>query len=275
VWRALDDASYQRLAVALAPATVGVTLDDLPAGPVSCWDRANSVRVKLSGGALTSLTELAVLNGRNAAAVQNAAGAWEVLQFADAELVDSDTYRLSQLLRGQAGSEWAIASPLAAGAPFVLLDGQLVALTRSLGDLGRPMSLRIVAAERDHADPSAVAIEVTPQPTALLPLAPVQLSAARSGAGVQVSWIRRTRIDGDSWEAADVPLGEESEAYVVDILSGSDVKRTLSVTAPAALYAVADEIADFGTPQTSLSLRVTQLSATVGRGIAAAAVLRV
>jgi hypothetical protein len=161
----------------------------------------------------------------------------------------------------------------AAGAPFVLLDPHVIALTRNLDDLGRPMTLRIVAADLDHGDPSAVQSEVTPQPTALKPLAPVHLSAVRGGAGIELSWIRRTRIDGDSWDAADVPLGEESEAYAVDILAGSDVKRTLTVTAPSALYAAADEIADFGAPQASLSVRIAQLSATVGRGIAAAAVL--
>jgi hypothetical protein len=273
VWHSLDGASYERIAVAEAPAVVGVTLDDLAAGPTSRWDWAHTVRVKLSGGTLASLSDLAVLGGRNVAAVQNAAGTWEVLQFAGAELVAPGTYKLSQLLRGQAGSEWAMAAPLAAGAPFVLLDAHLLPLTRSLDDLGRPMSLRIVTADRDHGDPSALAIEVTPQPTALLPLAPVHLKAVRGGAGVQISWVRRTRIDGDSWEAADVPLGEDSEAYAVDILSGATVKRTLSVATPSALYAAADEIADFGAPQTSLSVRVAQLSATVSRGIAEKATL--
>ncbi len=42
--------------------------------------------------------------------------------------------------------------------------------------------------------------------------------------------------------------------------------RTLSATAPSVLYPAANEIADFGVAQTSLSLRVVQLSATVGRG---------
>jgi hypothetical protein len=273
VWHSLDGASYERIAVAEAPAVVGVTLDDLAAGPTSRWDWAHAVRVQLSGGTLASLSDLAVLGGRNVAAVQNAAGTWEVLQFAGAELVAPDTYELSQLLRGQIGSEWAMAAPLGAGAPFVLLDAHLLPLTRSLDDLGRPMWLRIVAADRDHGDASALAIEVTPQPTALLPLAPVHLNAVRGGSGVQISWVRRTRIDGDSWEAADVPLGEDSEAYAVDILSGATVKRTLSVATPSALYAAADEIADFGAPQASLSVRVTQLSAAVGRGIAAEATL--
>ncbi|MPZ55018.1 MAG: hypothetical protein GEU91_00700 [Rhizobiales bacterium] len=273
VWRSADGSSYERLTIAEAPAIVGETLDDLPAGPLGRWDRANRVRVRLYGGALASLADLAMLNGRNAAAVRNADGAWEVLQFAQADLVGANTYELSRLLRGQAGSEWAMVAPLAAGAPFVLIDAQVVPIARGLDDLGRPMSLRVAAAARDHGDPSVVEIAVTPQATALRPLAPVHISARRSGEGVEISWIRRTRIDGDSWEAGEVPLGEESEAYAVDILDGETVLRTLTATAPALLYPAAEEIADFGAPQASLSVRVAQLSATVGRGFAAEEIL--
>ena len=61
-------------------------------GPTARWDRANSVRVKLYGGALASISDARVLDGGNAAAVQHADGAWEMLQFANAELVDGRTY---------------------------------------------------------------------------------------------------------------------------------------------------------------------------------------
>lgn len=47
--------------------------------------------------------------------------------------------------------------------------------------------------------------------------------------------------------------------------------RSIQTSAPQALYAAADELADFGTPQASLTVRVAQLSATVGPGFAATA----
>ena len=78
--------------------------------------------MRLYGGALASVSDNVLSGGANAAAVQRADGAWEVLQFANAELVGERTYELSRLVRGQAGSEWAMADPLPAGAPFVLLD---------------------------------------------------------------------------------------------------------------------------------------------------------
>jgi hypothetical protein len=127
--------------------------------------------------------------------------------------------------------------------------------------------------ERKRSDwAKASQATATPQATALKPLAPVHLKAARSAGGVTLSWTRRTRVDGDSW-VGEVPLGEDVEQYAVDIFSGSNVIRTLMAVNPSVLYASADEISDFGAAQTSLHVRVTQLSATIGRGIAADAIL--
>lgn len=172
----------------------------------------------------------------------------------------------------QGGTEYAMGAALPAGAPFVLLDQHILTVASGLDALERALQLRIVAANRDHGDASALALGVTPQATALRPLAPVHLSARRDGSGVTFKWVRRARFDADSW-AGEIPLGEDSEQYALDILSGTSVVRTLAATAPSVLYASASELADFGAPQTSLNVQVTQLSATVGRGFAASAIL--
>lgn len=271
VWTSGDGLSYSLAGLALTPSVVGQTLDDLPAGATARWQRSN-FRVQLYGGGLASVSDSAVFGGANAAAVRRADGAWEILQFANAELVAERTYTLSRFLRGQAGSEWAMGAPLPAGSPFVLLDQHLFPIASGLDALERGLQLRIAAASRDHGDPTALALTATPHATALKPLAPVHFKCSRSGGGVTFTWIRRTRIDGDTW-VGEVPLGEDNEKYALDILSGVNVLRTILTTAPLALYTAADEISDFGTPQTSLHVRVTQLSATVGRGFAAEAVL--
>jgi hypothetical protein len=167
-----------------------------------------------------------------------------------------------------------MAEPLPSGAPFVLLDRHILAIPSGIDMLERTLRLRIAAAGRDHADPTALALQLTPNATALRPLAPVHLKAARAAGGVTFSWVRRTRMDGDGWPG-EVPLGEDREQYVLDILSGAAVVRSIFATAPAALYASADELSDFGAPQPSLNIRVAQLSATVGRGFATEAVLHI
>ena len=265
VWASSDGASFQPIATVPASAITGETLDALPAGPTSRWDRGTSFRVRLFIGALTSQSELNVLGGGNLAAVETAPGVWEVIQFAQVELIDGVTFRLSHLLRGQGGSEPAMVSSLPAGAAFVVLDRQLVAVARGLDALERPMHLRIAAAGLSHDDATAVELTMTPGRTALKPLSPVHLRAVRQSGGVYLSWVRRTRVDGDGW-SGEVPLGEESEAYAIDILSGGSVVRTIACAAPSALYTNAEEIADFGAAQTSLTIRVAQMSSTVGAG---------
>lgn len=273
IWRSRDGSSFDLAAVATAPAIVGELLDPLPRGPLALFDDANRFRVRLFGGALAAISDDALLGGANLAALQRPDGTCEVIQFANAELVGADTYELSRLLRGQGGTETAMADLLAAGAAFVLLDETVVPIARGLAALGRPLSLRIVAESRDHGDPFAVAVETTPGAVALMPYAPVHLHAERGIDGVMLTFTRRTRIDGDSWEALDVPLGEANERYEIDILDGVTVKRTLPSAEPSVLYANADEIADFGAAQSALSIRVFQMSATIGRGHAAEATL--
>ncbi|MFN3659581.1 MAG: glycoside hydrolase TIM-barrel-like domain-containing protein [Pseudolabrys sp.] len=271
VWTSGDGLTYGQAGLVSAPNVVGETLDELARGPTGRWHRSG-FRVRLYGGALASVSEGTLLSGANAAAVRHVDGAWEVIQFANAELVDERTYLLSHLLRGQLGSEWAMGAVLGAGAAFVLLDEHVLPVARGLDALERPQQLRVIAAGRDHGDPSALVLSATPLATALRPLAPVHLRARRGAGGVTFTWIRRTRIDGDTW-AGEVPLGEESERYALDVLSGGAVVRTFQTTAPTVLYAAAAELADFGAAQTGLTVRVTQFSATVGAGFAATATL--
>ena len=66
-----------------------------------------------------------------------------------------------------------------------------------------------------------------------------------------------------------MPLGEELEAYEVEILDGATVKRALNTTTTSAVYAAADQTADWGGPLgpgDTLDIRIYQLSALVGRG---------
>ena len=100
----------------------------------------------------------------------------------------------------------------------------------------------------------------------LKPLSPVHVRGVRTGGDVAIAWIRRTRLGGDSWETPEVPLGEDSESYEVDILDGASVKRTLTAGAPNVVYAAAAQAADFGSPQPAYDIRVYQLSASYGRG---------
>lgn len=264
LWRAVAG-NFDPVAVIEQPTMLGRFLDPLPAGPVWRFDRAVSARVEIAHGTLGSVSEEAVLDGANVAAIRHADGRWEILQFATADLVAPATYRLKTFLRGQAGTEDLAAMSLPVGGLFVGLSA-LTALPTTLDDIGRPTSWRVTPRGVDIDDPGAVAFTVTPTGAGLVPFAPVHARGRRTAAGIELTFMRRTRVNGDAWDLADVPLGEDVEAYIVDVMDGAIVKRSMAAATPFVLYASADEIADFGAARSSHQVRIRQVSRVLGPG---------
>ena len=88
-----------------------------------------------------------------------------------------------------------------------------------------------------------------------------------------LTWVRRTRFAGDSWDPDPVPLNEETEAYDLEVTDGAGhVLRTVpGLVAPTWFYPTALQTADFGAPQPSYTINLYQLSALYGRGQVATA----
>lgn len=270
-YRSPQSSGYVLAAVATQAATTGVTLTPLLPGLESRTDRATLLRVSLDQGALTSATTQTMLAGANVAAIRNAVGAWEVIQFETATLVAPATYELHNLLRGQAGTEEAMSRTVQPGARFVLLDQAVARVDLTQNQIGLPFNWRYGPANRDLGDPDYRTEAHAFGAVGLRPLSPVHVRGTRSGGDLAITWKRRARQGGDGWIAADVPLGEDSERYEIDIFSGATVKRTLVSTGPFATYSAADQAADFGAPQPQISLRIYQTSAFAGRGTGRAA----
>ena len=158
-------------------------------------------------------------------------------------------------------------NPVAAGARFVLLNGAVVPAGLTAFDIGRDITWRWGPASRDAADPAYAENTHSFNGTGLRPLSPVHVRGQRGTGGVDISWVRRTRLSGDSWAQVEVPLGEDIEAYEVDILSGDGaVIRTLEANAPEAFYSDDQMISDFGWIPSVISVRVYQMSSVYGRG---------
>jgi hypothetical protein len=268
VWRDAGG-TFQPILRAATPAIIGETQTDLPAGPVWRFDDAASVVVWVSGGELMAATDERLYAGANLAAVQTLSGSWEVMQFGRAELVAENTYRLGHLLRGQSGTEAEAGMLKPEGSRFVLLDDGVLPLISGIDALERAVEIRAAPAGRDFADDTAVAAIATPGPAALRPFAPVHLKAEREEGGLVFRWTRRTRQGGDAWEATEVPLGEEREHYLVEIMSGDQVVRSVQTSQPQLFYEEAERVADFGASMSAITVRVFQISAVVGAGRAA------
>lgn len=255
-------------------AVIGVTTAPLDAAPPELWDEGNRLHLRLLSGSLQSRSRAALLAGPvNALALRNG-DEWELVQFADATLTAPFSYELRGLLRGRLGTEHAMAAPLPAGARAVLLDAAVIPLAARLAERNVPRLYRWGPAARDLADPSWDGTSFTARCVGARPLAPVHLAGRRNGAGdLTIRWIRRSRLGG-LWSAGtDIPLGEETERYDIEILAGGLVCRTLSSTMPEIVYPAAAAVADFGLLPPAVTVRIYQLSATVGRGVPAQATL--
>lgn len=266
LFRKSGDAAFTLVRSIDAPAVIGELVDPLPAALPHVFDRAHRPRLRLYGGALSSVTTLEMLNGANAAAIGSSEAGWEIIQFRDAALAGPRTYELGWLLRGQSGSEPEMAAAWPAGTRFVLLGPAVVQTDETLADLGLDITWRAGPANRDHGDPSYVEFTQRAEGLGLRPWRPAHLRATRDGSDVIFTWIRRTRIDGDSWEVAEVPLGETEQSFVLDILSGSSVRRSATVAEPAYRYTLAAQLADFGSAPTAFTVRVAQVGHEFGPG---------
>ena len=245
---------------------MGVSVTPLFIGLPHRLDFTNTLEVRMLYGALSSVTEEQLLNNSNIAAIGTSATGFEIIQFMTAELIAPKQYRISGLLRAQAGSEAEMLAERQAGTSFVLLNKAVVQPNLSFTDSALPQTWRVGPARYDQAHLSYAEVTFDGDLKSLRPLPPAQLRAQQIVGGLQLSWIRRTRIDGDSWNVAEIPLGEDQESYQLEILGGTTVVRTVTVTVPAYVYADANMIADFGTVQTTLAFRVAQVSATTGSG---------
>ncbi|UPH70900.1 glycoside hydrolase TIM-barrel-like domain-containing protein [Abyssibius alkaniclasticus] len=245
---------------------LGKTQQDLPAAMPGRWQRGAGLEVKLDLGQLQSRAPLDVLGGANAAALR-LGDAWEIIQFETAELIAPLTYRLDGLLRGQRGTDALMPEIVPAGADFVLLDGAQAQPDFSLGQIGAARQYRIGPANRPYDDMRYHAFEATHEGAGLRPYAPVHLRASKQGSDLVLSWIRRGRLDNDSWLAGDIPLGEEAEAYRLRIFVGGELRRDVALSSPAFTYSAAAMAADGATP--SFEFEIAQLSASIGAGLVA------
>lgn len=254
------------------PAGLGHLVGELALGPVGYWDEAGRLEVEMPGVSLASRSRLDVLNGANRLAVQKADGDWEILGFAEAELVGPNHYRLSGLLRGLAGSPVTDVQP---GARVVWVSDALVPLALDAHELGAPLDVQAVAAGWPVTDGAAVTVSHAHAQRALWPLPVVHVRSAWQGAHWQVRWVRQTRSGGDDWTAPEIELGEAREAYRVRLLDGEVPVFETEVTTPELTLAEAELAGAFGGLPQAVTVEIAQLSARLGAGRSVRCVLTV
>lgn len=267
--------TYSSMATSAVQNPVGDVVGTLGDGPTVVFDNINTLTVTLTsqGDTLESVSELLVLNGQNAAWVgPSDGGEGEIIQFQNATLISENTYELTKLLRGRLGTEHATATH-GAGEVFVLLQSSTLGRSAfGVSDWDK---------ERSYKPVSILSTEdATPEQTftntgvRAKPLSPVHVEGARDASNnLTITWLRRSRFRQPGLGGGTLPLGETTEAYEVDILQGSTVLRTISVTSESATYTAAQQTSDGLTPGNLVEVAVYQISSERGRGYPASATI--
>ena len=248
---------------------VGNILYDVDPGPEGRWDNGNVITVKmLTDDILESKEDILVLSGQNTAAIKSDNGDWEIVQWANSELIAENTYELTRLLRAQLGTEDAMNAGLTTDAPFVVIE---TTEQSNVGPAGFQVeqNWKYGPAVRDIGDDTYSVVQYTPTGVGIRPYSPVDFMVDREADDdLVLSWKRRTRVGGDPWDTVEVPLAEDSEQYELNIydVTGVTIVRTVTQASTNYTYTAANQTTDHGAPITTIIFEVYQISAVYGKG---------
>jgi hypothetical protein len=229
-------------------------------------DELNAVTVSLTNGTLASVSYASFVSNAQLAIIGD-----EIVSFRSATLNLDGTYTVRGLLRGRRGSEYAIGSH-AIGDRFLVVDtATMIRVADTTASIGLSRLYRAVSSGLTTGNSQSF----TNIGSGLKPYSVVQIGGGRySDGAVLITWVRRTRTSGEWRDGIDVPVGETSEAYEVEIWNAgrTSLLRTITgITSTNVTYSAVQQVADFGTLQNTIAISIFQLSSVIGRGYEARA----
>ena len=243
-------------------AVMGVLQNEITFGPIGRWDFQNYIIISLPIGSFESVPRLSVLNGVNIIALESNNGSHELIQFEHADLQSDGSWKLSRLLRAQLGTEDEMLAGSFVGSNVILLDQTIYPLELKDSEIGIVQNWRAGPA-RDNVS-AATYTNVTHQHNRRSDklFNPVHLRSNKTSDGTyNISWVRRGRINADSWDGVDIPLDAQAEQYLVKILdtSGSLKREVITLTSN---FSYENEMhnEDFGGESPSFQIKVSQLN---------------
>lgn len=253
---------------------------------VQGWDREATIDLYIVQGVSeieSASSDLSVLGGANAIAVNDGSRA-EIIQFKTVTVLDANTVRVSELLRGRRGTEQRALTDHPAGTRWFLLDPPSDVTRVQVGgasEIGTTRHLRAISSGEAVVDVATTTITFTGAD--LKPLSPCHVRSdkipgtGRSG-DLAITWTRRTRFGGNlDWLDAvtEVPIAEnafpngDTERYELVLLDKTDntIESVSKVVSTESATLTETERTDAGyTAGEEITVTVYQHSAEVGRG---------
>jgi hypothetical protein len=151
------------------------------------------------------------------------------------------------------------------GSLFVILDSSVQQINLPFAARGLERFYRIGPSEKGYLDPN-VSVQVAAfNGVGLRPYSVSHLVASRAAdSTILVTFVRRTRIDGDSWQSSEVPLGEETESYTLQVIYGGNIVREVTLSTQSWIYSPSMQAADL--IGSGFHISVAQNSTSFGAG---------
>jgi Putative phage tail protein len=261
IFRSIDGGvSFDPYVNITAPCPTGVVDTLIPAGRDKyLFDDITTIDITLDDNhELESFNDSAILKGKNLAIFGT-----ELIQFGTVSKIGVNKYRLSHLLNGR-GETWRYMADHAIGEKFAYI-GAAQFIEQADSAINRKYLYKVVSNGQDVN--TVGSFEFINTGETLKPYSPINIAGSRDGSSnLTITWLRRSRTFFAWTGGIPVPLGEASEQYEIDIMSGTTVKRTIAATSESAVYSAADQTTDFGSAQPSIEVNIYQISAKVGRG---------
>ena len=278
--RSLDGTSYAPVTLvgSSRAAEHGFAIAALADGDADVWDRDSSLQITMLGGTLPSSTEAAVLDGANALLIGS-----EVVCYVDSVDNGDGKFTVSTLLRGRAGTEGETGGHVGSERVVVLSSTTLIRKALDVSDKDQAYFYKAVT--RGGGLNESARKTVTVLGKSLWQRAVAHVVGSIASDDWTVTWEWRTLING-SWKNLLGVLPGVVLDFEVDVLDapGGSVLSTYTTTATGNgsvvtaatgtfFYDDADQTADFGSPQTTLTVRIYQMDPVVGRGFPSEATL--
>lgn len=258
--------SYNEIGRFSGPGVIGQCIGDMLAAHDGLVSQYNGeLRVdSILAGEFYSVTRDEMMTGKNYVAY-GAPGRWEIMCYVTATPINNGTgVLLSNFIRGMFGTEQYTGTHSVIDYVVLLDYERNIFAPLPLQSVG--LSWPIIAVNVGSNVEQGVLADPSPyQAVNLKPLAVVHPLLVLSGNNWSIDFDPRTRYQSSKWTTG---AGENTDtiSYEIDIIKSGTAVRTLSSATKPIIYSSAEQIADFGSNQTTLTVDIYQISQRVGRG---------
>ena len=278
-YKSSDNSNYSEIQFNNTVPVIGSCTDTLSGNMLTgVFDSSETLNVRFYSGTPQSVTEDILRRDEGNVFVYGQEGRWEIIKAQTVTLESDGTYTLSKFVRGYLNTEHNMGLHEVED-QIILLDRDVLGrVANTINNYTNPQYLKSISVGLSLDS----GIVLQPQTTGLAQQPPsVAHATARrqSNNDWDFDWIRRARFSWEWQNNADVPLDFDSEQYVVRIVNADpyngtiaedglpEAIREISVTdATTATYTEAQQIADWGSAQTTINALIYQVNPNWGNG---------